>query len=299
MVRAAVDGILPKGSALERTLLAWFLITESGFDTRLTFQAQRVYLCVYVKDEIYEAPLIEDKGRTYVNLSALHDRRSNIEEGVYLLDYAPRPQGEAFSFSLKHLPKLPTQVSKRKVPFSFRGEHYELEIAFDQNLVRILEKYPLVDEREYLKAPMSGLLQESLAPQLRYLLQDKDATESVALLATFTRSVFKYMEDKEYFGRSKPMTPDELFHYPFSDCEDRSALFYALVKELLGYRMLIIGFPDHLTIAVSIPGFAGEGIEYAGRKYYFCDPTGPSNSSEIGRLPEEFIGQRYEILGEF
>ena len=47
------------------------------------------------------------------------------------------------------------------------------------------------------------------------------------------------------------------------------------------------------------PDFDGDAIEYQGRKYYFCDPTGPANSSEIGRLPEEFIGQEYEIIGQF
>jgi hypothetical protein len=298
MIKASVEVILSNRGSNEKTLLTWFLISESGFDTRITFREQRIFLCVHTKDEIYEAPLIEDKERTFVNLSALNSQRKD-EEGVFLLDFKPRPFGEAFSFSLQYLPKLPALPITHKLPFKYQAEHYELEIAIDQNLVKIMEKYPLVDEREYLKAPMSSLLRESLIPQLRYLLDGKNATESVALLAVFTRSVFKYMEDKDYFGRSKPMIPDELFHYPYSDCEDRSALFFSLIKEILGYRMLVIGFPDHLTIAVAIPDYKGEGINYQGIKYFFCDPTGPANSDEIGRLPEEFIGQKYEVLGQY
>lgn len=297
MLRNASEQIFNGRSNAEKNLLLWFCMSESGFDTRVTFREQRVFVCVYTTDEIYEAPLIEDRGRTFVNLSASNTKAD--EEGVFLLDFAAKPNGKSFVFGLSILPGLKTQVEKKSLGFTYKGQNYSLEVNFDRNLVRMLERHPLIDEREYLKAPMSEVLRSSLLPQLTQLIKGKSGMEALELLTVFTRSCFKYKEDKEYFGRSKPMVPDELFHYPYSDCEDRSALYYALVKELLGWPMLIIGFPDHLTIAVSIPEFDGDAIEYQGRKYYFCDPTGPANSAEIGRLPEEFIGQEYEILGQF
>ncbi|WP_421795116.1 hypothetical protein [Haliscomenobacter sp.] len=297
MLRSATEQIFNGRSNAEKNLLLWFCMSESGFDTRVTFREQRVFVCVYTTNEIYEAPLIEDRGRTFVNLSASNTKAD--EEGVFLLDFAAKPNGKSFVFGLGVLPGLKPQVEKKSLGFTYKGQNYSLEVNFDRNLVRMLERHPLIDEREYLKAPMSEVLRSSLLPQLTQLIKGKSGMEALELLTVFTRSCFKYKEDKEYFGRSKPMVPDELFHYPFSDCEDRSALYYALVKELLGWPMLIIGFPDHLTIAVSIPEFDGDAIEYQGRKYYFCDPTGPANSAEIGRLPEEFIGQEYEILGQF
>lgn len=297
MLRNATEQIFNGRSNAEKNLLLWFCMSESGFDTRVTFREQRVFVCVYTTNEIYEAPLIEDRGRTFVNLSASNTKAD--EEGVFLLDFAAKPNGKSFVFGLGVLPGLKPQVEKKSLGFTYKGQNYSLEVNFDRNLVRMLERHPLIDEREYLKAPMSEVLRSSLLPQLTQLIKGKSGMEALELLTVFTRSCFKYKEDKEYFGRSKPMVPDELFYYPYSDCEDRSALYYALVKELLGWPMLIIGFPDHLTIAVSIPEFDGDGIEYQGRKYYFCDPTGPANSAEIGRLPEEFIGQEYEILGQF
>lgn len=297
MLRNATEQIFNGRSNAEKNLLLWFCMSESGFDTRVTFREQRVFVCVYTTNEIYEAPLIEDRGRTFVNLSASNTKAD--EEGVFLLDFAAKPNGKSFVFGLGVLPGLKPQVEKKSLGFTYKGQNYSLEVNFDRNLVRMLERHPLIDEREYLKAPMSEVLRSSLLPQLTQLIKGKSGMEALELLTVFTRSCFKYKEDKEYFGRSKPMVPDELFHYPFSDCEDRSALYYALVKELLGWPMLIIGFPDHLTIAVSIPEFDGDAVEYQGRKYYFCDPTGPANSAEIGRLPEEFIGQEYEILGQF
>ncbi|MBK9490023.1 MAG: hypothetical protein IPO07_15540 [Haliscomenobacter sp.] len=298
LVRGAVDQILSGRSNAEKNLLIWFCLSESGFDTRVTFRDQRVFVCVFTKDEIYEAPLIEDRGRTFVNLSAIAQIKAD-EEGVFLLDFAAKPNGRAFSFHLGTFPGIKPLLEKKTLNFRFKEQQFPLEVNFDRNWVRIMERHPLIDEREYLKAPMSEVLRSSLLPQLTELIKGRSSTEALELITAFTRSCFKYKEDKEFFGRSKPMIPDEVFHYPYSDCEDRSALYYALVKELLGWPMLIIGFPDHLTIAVSIPDFDGDAIEYQGRKYYFCDPTGPANSHEIGRLPEEFIGQEYEILGQF
>lgn len=297
LIKGTADQIFNGRSNAEKNLLVWFCLSESGFDTRVTFREQRVFVCVYTPDEIYEAPLIEDKGRTFVNLSNSNTKAD--EEGVFLLDFAAKPNGRPFTFRLSTLPGMKPQVEKKVLGFTYKGQNYTLELNIDRNLVRMLERHPLIDEREYLKAPMSEALRSSLLPQLTQLVKGKTGLETLELLTVFTRSSFKYKEDKEYFGHSKPMIPDELFHYPYSDCEDRSALYFALVKELLGWPMLIIGFPDHLTIAVSIPEFEGDGIEYQGRKYYFCDPTGPANSAEIGHLPEEFIGLEYEILGQF
>jgi hypothetical protein len=297
LIRQSSDAILNGRSNAEKNLLIWFCLSELGLDTRVTFRDQRVFVCVYTLDEIYEAPLIEDRGRTYVNISVSNAKVD--QDGVFLLDYASKPNGRAFSFQLKNLLSLQPALEKKVLTFVHKGQTYSLEVEIDRNWVRMLERYPLIDEREYLKAPLSSPLRASLMPALSKLMAGKTGFEALELITAFTRSAFKYKEDKEFFGRSKPMIPDEVFHYAFSDCEDRSALYYALVKELLGWPMLIIGFPDHLTIAVSIPDFDGDAIEYQGRKYFFCDPTGPANSSEIGRLPEEFIGQEYEILGQF
>ena len=109
----------------------------------------------------------------------------------------------------------------------------------------------------------------------------------------------RYKEDHDHFGKSKPMIADEVFHYSFSDCEDRSALFYNLVKELLDLPMIMIAYPDHLTIGVALTQQIGNPINYKGRKYYICDPTGPSNSTRIGSVPKNYERKSFEILADY
>ena len=48
------------------------------------------------------------------------------------------------------------------------------------------------------------------------------------------------------------MIPDEVLHYPVSDCEDRSALYFALVRDLLNLPVVAIAYNDHLSVAVAL-----------------------------------------------
>ena len=116
------------------------------------------------------------------------------------------------------------------------------------------------------------------------------------IITAFTRSAFNYKTDENHFGRSKPMIREEVFYYPYSDCEDRVAVFFGLVKELLNLPMLVIAFPDHLTIGVALDQPIGPAIRHKGKKYYICDPTGPNNSYEIGRIPKGYERKSFEIL---
>ena len=66
--------------------------------------------------------------------------------------------------------------------------------------------------------------------------------------------------------------------------------------------LLVIALPDHLSIAVAMetpPTRSGNIIKHNGRKYYFCDPTGPFNAHHIGTLPKEYRSSTYEILSAY
>jgi len=60
--------------------------------------------------------------------------------------------------------------------------------------------------------------------------------------------------------------------------------------------MIVIAYKDHLTIAVATSQPIGNPIHHGKRKYYICDPTGPSNSGEIGTPPRGYRNKRFEVL---
>lgn len=284
------------GAVNSREVTLFGLLVDAGFDARLTYRGNRVFVNVYTADDLFEVPIIDVAGRPYANVSCL-DRECDGRSRLFIYREHPNPGGRSFGFKLSDWPALAAQPTLKDMEFNFHGQRRRLQVTFDRTMVDIMADYPFVSEYAYLETPLSPTLRRSLLPQLRELLEPLNRQQQIELLASFTRSAFNYKEDNEYFGHSKPMVPEELFGYSFSDCEDRSALFYALVRDLLDVPMAVIAYDDHLSIAVASDDIRGDSFEYQGRRYVFCDPTGPKNSSLIGRIPPGYEQKRFEVIG--
>ncbi len=297
LIYKSLKQILPAEAQRQREMLFWYFLEESGYDTRLAFQEEEISVYLYTTEEIFEAPFITENDRNFVNVSAILRKNVADQSAIYILDYRPLPGGRPFSFRLNPMPKLKPFPEDRVFEFYVGRTHFAYELQIDRTLVELMRDYPLIGEKEYIQTPLSLHLSNSLLPKLRKELEAFSTIDKLRFLASLTRTGFSYQEDQFYFGQSKPMIPEEVFFYPYSDCEDRSALFFALAKELIGLPMIIVAFPDHLTIGVALPDMAGDPIRYRGRDYYICDPTGPVNSTEIGFIPADYQGQPYEVIG--
>lgn len=296
LIKKSIEEIFNSQSENYKRLTTWFLLSKLGYDTRLAFLDNKAFIYVRIIDDLYETPLLEDNNQKFAGLTEIQYKKTKKNKSVYLLNFLAAPNGRAFNFSLDYLPNLPPTIQRKDFRFDVDGIRHDLMIEFDKTIIDIMRHYPVIGETDYLITPFSEILRESLIPQLRQILKGKDIIESLTILSTFTRSAFRYKEDENYFGRSKPMIRDEVFFYPYSDCEDRSAVFWGLVEELLDLPMIVVAFPDHLTVAVALGEEIGPSIKYKGKKFYICDPTGPSNSSEIGSIPKGYEKQSFEIL---
>ncbi len=274
------------------------LLLQAGFDARLTYRADQVFVNVYTSEDLFEVPIIDTGGRPYANLSCL-DGKCNGRQRLYIFQEQPNPQGRSFGFQLRSWPKFAAQPIQKKLRFKYHGVVQEMDVSYDRTMVEIMSDYPFIHEYCYLETPLSPTLQNSLLPQLRRFLEPLDQQQRLELLVSFTRSAFDYKEDNEYFGRSKPMVPEELFGYSYSDCEDRAALFFALVRDLLNVPMAVIAYEDHLTIAVGSATIPGDSFQYQGQRYVFCDPTGPKDSSRIGQIPPGYENKNFQIIGTY
>ena len=296
LVLTTIDKIYKGKPTAYKTLTTWFFLSKLNYDTRLTFLGKDAFLYVKTIDNIYETPMIEEGGKSFLGLTELQHKRSKRSRGIYLLNFLAAPNGRSFSFDFTKLPLLKPNITKKQFTFQWRANSYKIDVDINQTIIAIMKKYPIIEETAYLNVPFSKQLTKSLLPPLRKIIAGKPIKLQLEILASFTRSAFNYKEDEDFFGRSKPMVREEVFHYAYSDCEDRSAVFYGLVEELLHLPMLVIAFSDHLTIAVALEKSIGSPIRHKGKNYYICDPTGPSNSSEIGRAPKGYERKSFEIL---
>lgn len=298
LMKRAVSVMIGPSHKANIELTCWFLLSKSGFDTRLTYLKNQQFVYVYTEDEVFEVPMITENGRNYANLTSIPGNRKT-NEALYMLNFIPKSKGDSFDFYLERLPVLKSDIEQKYFSFQYNGKQYEMDVDVDKTSADVMRTYPFIEEQQYLQIPLSPIIASSLLPKFKNWMAGLSNTEALELLVAFTRSSFQYKEDKEYFGKSKPMIADEVFIYPYSDCEDRSALFFCLAKELVDLPMIIVAFPDHLTVGVALEQEIGAAIRYDGRNYYICDPTGPVNSTDIGGFPYGYERSKFKIIGQY
>ncbi len=301
LVHQTLDEIAEFVGEPEQRLLEYHLLTMAGFDTRLCYDinSQDVYVYVFSGEAMFEVPIIEDDGRKYVNLSAALFPRKHHSRSLNMHTARPNPTGKSFSFSLLELPRLTPQLIERPYFFTYQGEALTLHTSSDRTIIQWMEDYPFFEEGLYMQIPMSDASSAQLYGQLEEMLAGKSNAESLSFLAAFTRGAFDYKEDKEAFGFSKPMIAEETLFYATSDCEDRSALYFNLVKKLLDLPIIAIAYDDHLSIAVASDELIGKSYWHEGRSYKVCDPTGPSGTSEVGNPPHGYANRRFEVVASY
>jgi len=298
LVHQTLDEIAGFVSTPEQRVLEYHLLAIAGYDTRLCYDQKRgdVFVYVYTDEAMFEVPIIQDEERKFVNLSAAISPRKHHSRSLSMHPRRPNPTGESFSFSIAELPKLTPQLVERPYFFSYLGEAYTMYTSSDRTIIKWMEDYPFFEEGLYMHVPISEAAANQLYGQLKTLLEGKSDAESLSFLAAFTRGAFDYKEDKDAFGYSKPMIAEETLFYAQSDCEDRSALYFNLVKELLNLPVIAIAYDDHLSVAVAANELKGKPYWHNGNRYWVCDPTGPSGTSLVGNPPHGYANRAFKVV---
>jgi len=88
------------------------------------------------------------------------------------------------------------------------------------------------------------------------------------------QQAFGYKTDQYAYGTERYFFADEVLHYQFSDCEDRSVLFSYLVKTLLNKEVVAVGFPGHMATAINFNDVpTGDYLFYNESNFTIADPT--------------------------
>jgi len=293
LIRTAVDQLFPNHSLLEKDILLYTLLNESGYQTRAGLQNQRLNVYVAIDQEIYEQniTIIEE-----VSFVCLNRKDENYVPGLIL---NPIQGGKIFRFDLQWESLWPAQIVTKNIDFEFEDSLYQLTIQSNSNLDLIMKNHPLVEESLYIQKELSHevelVLKEFFKKHTRNMAREK----AVKFLLAFTRSGFEYKEDQDAYRRNRPMIAEELFVQRYSDCEDRTALFYQLNKMIFQLPIAVISFPDHLSVAISSDEIIPD-VDYRlileGKTYYHSDPTGPEGWYKIGHFPGNLKGYIPEIL---
>lgn len=299
LIRKTAGAICPKAENYYLyTLYKCYLLGKSGYDVALKIVAAKLLFYVRSDADIYDIPSFTRDGKKYICLN-YHDYGFNIDfgqRGSYSISPAiPEAMG-AFSYTVHKLPQFrPERYHERKLVFSYQGKRYRLKVKLNDEVKAMFTNYPVSEYEQHFNQPLSSETQSTLIPQLEEKVRDMSITEGVGFLMHFTRYAFPYESDGEAFGREKRLSPEQTLLYESSDCEDRSALFYYLVKEIYNLPMLVITFPDHVTVAVKLDKPVGRQIVHNGVAYSVCEPTPQSADLPMGALSPSLASVPYQV----
>lgn len=168
-------------------------------------------------------------------------------------------------------------------------------VKLNDEVRAMFTNYPVAGYEQHFNQPLSEETRSSLIPQLKEKMADMSLTQGVGFLMHFTRYAFLYEPDGEHFGREKRLSPEQTLLYESSDCEDRAALFYCLVKEIYNLPMLVITFPEHVAVAVKLDKPVGRQIMHNGIAYSVCEPTPQGQDLPVGALSPSLDSVPYEV----
>lgn len=298
LIRKTAEQLSPKSKNYNQyTLYKWLLLCKSGYDAKLAIFKDELLFYIQCDEDIYDIPYFVKDNKQYVCLN-IHDYgKINFEEDELLEVRVKVPNAlSKFSYKVAQLPDFKEEsYTSKDISFKYKNKKYHFEMLVNKELNTIFKNYPVVDYASYFNIPISNKTYNSLIPELKKNIARLDQQEGVEYLMEFTRNAFAFETDQQNFGKEKRLSPELTLSNDYSDCDDRAALFFYLVKEIYDLPMIALLYPTHVTIAVKLDKPAGEPIEYNGQLYSVCEPTPQQESLRIGELSSKLKATPYQV----
>lgn len=302
LIRKTAQQLSPKEKNYNQyTLYKWFLLAGSGYDARLAIIADDLLFYAQTDENIYDIPSFKKDGKQFVCLN-YHDFGSiDFTKGLLLPVEVIMPGAEKkFSYKVNSLPALSADsLTEKDLRFNYHNKNYQFKIVLNPDVPVLFRNYPVTDFASYFNIPMSAETYNSLLPVLKKAVSKMSMEKGVDYLMEFTRNAFLYENDQENFGKEKRLSPEMVLFSKYSDCDDRAALFFYLVKEIYNRPMLVLLYPTHVTIAVRFDKVIGKPVYYNNNAYSICDPTPQGEDLPIGSIAPKYKNEPYTVAYEY
>jgi hypothetical protein len=283
------------------TLYKWYLLLKSGYNSVLRISASKMLLYIQTNENIYNIPGIIHNNKPYICLN-YHDYGTvNFDiEQFKTVELLGKENTKAFSYKIMLLPDFnPSYYINKDLQFTYRNNEYKFNIKLNPQIKELFLNYPVIDYKDYFDVPLSKTTYASLVPFLKKAVEKKSVIKGVDFLMRFTRNSFVFEADTFVYGKEKRLFAEATLLFEQSDCEDRSALFFYLVKEIYDLPMLVLSYPRHVTVAVKLPLKKGDKILYKNNQYFICEPTPQNKNLKIGNGIKELRNTAFEIVYEY
>lgn len=272
----------------EQVLFAWTALLRTGFDARIGFDENNIYLFVNFDVPVFYKLYLSKGGRKYYLVPFKGQKKPTETIHSYRHDFPA--ELNRLSLVLKENPVFGAKSKTRKIQYFDKS----ISLSYNANLVDFYKTYPDCDLVLYFPPPLSG---EALS-SLSIFLEGNSSlapVNQVNELLSFVQHGLPYEADDKQFGYENYLFAEEALFYPSVDCEDRTVFLSQLVEHFTGFKSIALAYPGHVTLAVNIPETVnGSYLMHKGEKYYVCDPT--YIGAKCGMLMPEFENEKPEII---
>ena len=257
------------GRPNEVALMQMFLLCQSGYKVKVARVGSQLGLFFASNDVIYAVSFLTIGGVKYYKFG--DPIPANTAIYTYNRDFANSTNAVAMSITAPQTFNGDLKIRQLKAR---DYPSVALTSQVNDGLIAFYKDYPQCDFSVYVGAPVSPEVQASVLPPLKAAIQGKSQAEAANILIDFVQTAFQYQTDDQQFGYEKPFFVDEVFYYPYCDCEDRSILYSYLVRTLMGLDVVLLDYPNHIATAVCFDEpVSGDYLTIEGKKYVVCDPT--------------------------
>lgn len=297
LIRKVSNQYIPKKTDyLGYTVTKWFILRHLGYDPLMILSDHRVLLYLRSDDIIYNTPSRIFNGVRYVCLNYHDYGYKTVLNTDEMIIKGIENQSRAFTFKIDKLPSLAgQQYTYREFAFEYGNQKEHINVKLNNSLTNYFINYPVTDYMNQFNIPLSDETKKSLITALKDRTKKMSTRQGVEYIMYFTRYAFSFEKDTDGFGSEKRLSPEETLLYSKSDCEDRSALFYSLIKEIFNIPMIVLEYDDHVTVAVKLEKPLGKPIFFENEYYTVCEPTPQAVDLRLGEQLETRLSKPFEI----
>ena len=261
------------GRTNEAVLMQAYLMTQSGYRIRLGMTADKLFMLIASKYDIYNLRYISIGGTMFYITG---DYKG---EGLHICQ-AKFEKEQSLSLQLARLPRFGDDPTPKRTLSSNKG--VTAAVSVNKNLIDFFNQYPQASIggdfttrwAAYANTPLDQSIQDALYPKFKKAIASMSERDAVGLILNWVQTAFQYGYDDQIWGGDRAFFPQETLYYPHSDCEDRAILFSRLVRDIMELDVVLLYYPGHLATAVAFTGNEnGDWLTYNNRRYIVCDPT--------------------------
>ena len=287
LIKECSKQVYPTNNNMQ-VLFQWAMLSRSRYKVKVGFNDEKAFLLIPTVYKMYNIDFVNIAGVNYYIIDGKGEQLQTYEKDF--------PEADILMDVSIRKPLYTNEIKKsRDYHFTYGGKKQTVNLAYDEEMINFYKTIPLSDIVVYFNSVVSDRTKASVKEAFEPLLKGKDDIESVNILLSFMQQAFGYKTDQYAYGTEKYFFADELLHYPFSDCEDRSVLFTYLVKTLLNKEVVALGFPGHMATAINFKNkVEGTNFTYNNSTYVVADPT--FYGAPVGILVSAVSGLKAEVI---